>query len=46
MKTAKHFTGIYPKLKVKQPLISSWLKDEVAIQAKEKVAGNSCTKQA
>ncbi|PBK85241.1 hypothetical protein ARMGADRAFT_942232, partial [Armillaria gallica] len=27
--TAKHFSGKYPKLNIKQPLISSWMKDEV-----------------
>ena len=27
-KTAKHFDPIYPNLRIKQPLISSWLKDE------------------
>ena len=28
-KTAEHFTSIYPTLQIKQPLISSWLRDEV-----------------
>lgn len=28
MKTAKHFDQIYPNLKIKQPLISAWVKDE------------------
>ena len=27
-KTARHFNPIYPNLKIKQPLISSWVKDE------------------
>ena len=27
-KTTKHFNPIYPNLKIKQPLISSWIKDE------------------
>jgi hypothetical protein len=27
--TAQHFAPIYPNLKLKQPLISSWLKEEV-----------------
>ena len=27
-KTAKHFDPIYPNLKVKQPLVSAWVKDE------------------
>ena len=26
--TAAHFTSVYPKLNIKQPLISSWVKDE------------------
>ncbi|KAK0481294.1 hypothetical protein IW261DRAFT_1334166 [Armillaria novae-zelandiae] len=26
--TAKQFSGIYPKLKIKQPLVSAWIKDE------------------
>ena len=28
-KTAKHFDLIYPNLKLKQPLISAWVKDEM-----------------
>lgn len=28
MKTARHFDVIYPNLKIKQPLISSWVKAE------------------
>jgi hypothetical protein len=27
-KTAKHFDPIYPNLRIKQPLLSEWLKDE------------------
>ena len=27
-KTARHFDSIYPNLKMKQPLVSSWVKDE------------------
>ncbi|PBK95104.1 hypothetical protein ARMGADRAFT_904611, partial [Armillaria gallica] len=27
-KTAKHFAAIYPNLKIKQPLVSAWIKDE------------------
>lgn len=27
-KTARHFDAIYPNLGIKQPLVSSWLKDE------------------
>jgi hypothetical protein len=27
-RTAKHFDSIYPQLKIKQPLVSSWVKDE------------------
>ena len=27
-KTAKHFDSIYPNLKMKQPLVSAWVKDE------------------
>jgi hypothetical protein len=28
-KTARHFVSIYPNLKIAQPLISSWIKEEV-----------------
>jgi len=28
MATAWHFASIYPNLQIKQPLISSWVKDE------------------
>ena len=27
-KTAKHFDPIYPNLKIKQPLVSAWVKEE------------------
>jgi hypothetical protein len=27
-KTAAHFDSVYPNLRIKQPLVSSWLKDE------------------
>ncbi|KAF8229476.1 hypothetical protein L208DRAFT_1073450, partial [Tricholoma matsutake] len=27
-KTTKHFDRIYPNLKIKQPLVSLWVKDE------------------
>ncbi|KAI9613207.1 hypothetical protein KEM48_003902 [Puccinia striiformis f. sp. tritici PST-130] len=33
-KTAAHFDKIYPHLKIKQPLISKWFKDEAAIRSK------------
>ncbi|KAF8266411.1 hypothetical protein EI94DRAFT_1585564, partial [Lactarius quietus] len=33
MKTAEHFASIYPNLQIKQPLISSWLKDEAKWRA-------------
>lgn len=32
-KTAEHFVSIYPNLRIKQPLISSWLKDEAKWRA-------------
>jgi hypothetical protein len=32
-KTAQHFDPIYPNLKIKQPLLSSWVKDEPKWQA-------------
>ena len=32
-KTAKHFNTIYPNLNIKQPLVSSWAKDEAKWQA-------------
>jgi hypothetical protein len=40
--TAQHFAPIYPNLKLKQPLILSWLKEEVKWhkQWKEKVHQN------
>jgi hypothetical protein len=28
LKTAQHFSPIYPNLKIKQPLVSAWLKEE------------------
>jgi len=28
LKTAKHFNSIYPNLKMKQPLVSAWVKDK------------------
>jgi hypothetical protein len=31
-KTAKHFDRIYPNLRVKQPLVSAWVKDEARWQ--------------
>ncbi|KAA1082719.1 Tigger transposable element derived 5 [Puccinia graminis f. sp. tritici] len=34
-KTAKHFQTIYPELRIKQPLISAWLKNEESIRAKK-----------
>jgi hypothetical protein len=33
LKTAEHFTTIYPNLQIKQSLISSWLKDEAKWRA-------------
>ncbi|KAF8220316.1 hypothetical protein L208DRAFT_1334573 [Tricholoma matsutake] len=30
---ANHFAPIYPNLKIKQPLVSSWVKDEAKWQA-------------
>lgn len=33
IKTANHFHTLYPNLKIKQPLISVWVKDEVRWQA-------------
>ena len=32
-KTANHFHAIYPNLKIKQPLISAWVKDEARWRA-------------
>ena len=32
-KTAEHFASIYPNLQIKQPLISSWLRDEAKWRA-------------
>ena len=32
-KTAKHFDKIYPNLRIKQPLVSSWLKEEARWRA-------------
>jgi hypothetical protein len=31
--TAKHFALTYPNLKIKQPLVSSWIKDEAKWRA-------------
>ena len=31
-KTAKHFNTIYPNLKIKQPLVSAWVKEEAKWQ--------------
>jgi hypothetical protein len=38
-KTAKHFDAIYPNLKIKQPLISAWVKDEKKWQAEWEASG-------
>jgi hypothetical protein len=32
LKTVKHFDSIYPNLKIKQPLVSAWVKDEAKLQ--------------
>lgn len=31
--TARHFEKIYPELRIKQPLVSAWVKDELHIRA-------------
>ncbi|KAF8223875.1 hypothetical protein L208DRAFT_1198260, partial [Tricholoma matsutake] len=36
--TANHFAPIYPNLKIKQPLILSWVKDEAKWHAQWKQA--------
>jgi len=38
-KTAAHFHTIYPNLQIKQPLISSWVKNEARWRADMKAAG-------
>jgi hypothetical protein len=40
-KTAKHFQTVYPELRIKQPLISAWLKNEGSIRAKKKYVNAS-----
>ncbi|KAH9449552.1 hypothetical protein KEM48_006677 [Puccinia striiformis f. sp. tritici PST-130] len=44
-KTAVHFADIYPHWKIKQPLISKWLKDEESIQSKDIQKSNPSSKQ-
>ncbi|KAH9465204.1 hypothetical protein MJO29_006948 [Puccinia striiformis f. sp. tritici] len=44
-KTAAHFDKIYPNLKIKQPLISKWLKDEASIRSKNIESNNPSTKR-
>ncbi|KAI9604093.1 hypothetical protein H4Q26_003705 [Puccinia striiformis f. sp. tritici PST-130] len=44
-KTAAHFDKIYPHLKIKQPLISKWFKDEAAIRSKNIESNNLSTKR-
>jgi hypothetical protein len=34
VKIAKHFDVIYPNLKIKQPLVSAWVKEEERWQEK------------
>ena len=42
-KTAKHFDSIYPNLKIKQPLVSTWVKDEAKWQEEwEDASGGTC----
>jgi hypothetical protein len=41
-KTAKHFTEIYPNLKLKQPRISDWLKNEQRRREEYTTATSSC----
>ncbi|POW12746.1 hypothetical protein PSTT_04332 [Puccinia striiformis] len=45
LKTAVHFADIYPHWKIKQPLISKWLKDEESIQSKDISKSNPSSKQ-
>ncbi|KNF01910.1 hypothetical protein PSTG_04734 [Puccinia striiformis f. sp. tritici PST-78] len=44
-KTAAHFDKTYPNLKIKQPLISKWLKDEASIRSKNIESNNPSTKR-
>lgn len=34
-KTVKHFAKVYPNLTIKQPLVSTWVKDEAKWQDKQ-----------
>jgi hypothetical protein len=44
-KTALHFSAIYPHLKIKQPLISKWLKEEDSIRSKVHQTSNPESKR-
>ncbi|KAI7957779.1 hypothetical protein MJO29_001978 [Puccinia striiformis f. sp. tritici] len=44
-KTAVHFGKVYPDLKIKQPLLSKWLKSEDAIRLKSSQSAHESTKK-
>jgi len=46
MKTANHFSPMYPNLKIKQPLVSSWLKDEAKWRKEWEMAGHKFDRSA
>jgi len=41
--TARHFTPIYPNLKLKQPLVSTWVKEEAKLREQWEQAGHECS---
>ncbi|KAH9468531.1 hypothetical protein Pst134EA_033366 [Puccinia striiformis f. sp. tritici] len=44
-KTTVHFEKVYPDLKIKQPLLSKWLKSEDAIRLKSSQSAHESTKK-
>ena len=44
-KTALHFASVLPHLKIKQPLLSKWLKSEEDIRAKHQESSHDSTKR-
>jgi hypothetical protein len=48
MKTVKHFVPLYPNLKIKQPLVLDWVKNETKWQGKweSSMVGRHTIKQA
>ena len=44
-KTVIHFSTVYPELKIKQPLLSKWLKSKETIRSKESQSSHSSTKK-